>query len=585
MQSILVSEGNQHLLPGHEIQEKINDGAGAGYHRVALAHEVFQSPLSLSITPTLASAIQWASVDPAAGKPWRDGPAFNLGLRNLADAGNLFLLGTTFAGHVPNYTTAAFDAANIDTAHHMLFDIYGVAPSDDVLYLQERTADDQTLQRLGNLQFTHTLLDQREHIESWFGRTEALGDNGYRINRIHGIDTFVIHDRLSENLFANTDGGAPTQIRRLLSRKSRSGEQQQAITLLSTLEDFTDVARADAYERNLRWLANRPWIEVVTPQDLIDRNWSAVDRGAPSLPLIAKNFVQYASQGSYDNWYFGNADREGLAERPLSARPARACPRPSGKSGKTVWPTMPGKPSRPLIRSTVLASWPTPLPVPPSSPPPSITKVTWICASLRLVSISTRPRASRPSPDSPPPRRRTSATPRSTATSPTGPRVRIASAATVTEARDLTLDGVDNYLLYNRHVFAVFDRLGGRLLASWVRDTTTGRVFQTTGNLPAFADGPNDLEGAENGTARRTSGFKDWFASGSGANSYVNAPYNASPAGGAEAGWTFTSGDGNVSKSITLADDGRTLVAAYDIDPAVGTLFVRFGLSPISGSS
>ncbi|NBB80136.1 MAG: hypothetical protein GVY36_11940 [Verrucomicrobia bacterium] len=591
VQTVLLSEGNQHLLPGHEIQEKINDGAGAGYHRVVLAHRVFQSPLSLSITPTLASAIQWAAVDPAAGKPWRDGPAFNLGLRNLADAGHLFLLGTTFAGHVPNYTTAAFDAANIDTAHHLLFDIYGIAPSDDILYLPERTADDQTLQRLNDLQFTHTLLDQREHIESWFGRTEALGDNGYRINRIHGIDTFVIHDRLSDNLFANTDGGAPTQIRRVLSRKSRAGEQQQVVTLLSSLEDFTTATRADAYERNLRWLANRPWVEVVTPQDLIDRSWSAVDRGAPNLPLVAKNFVQYASQGSYDNWYSGNADREGLAGKIFERAPGQTLPGPFGQIGQTglaedAWQAIsaldPADGIGQLAHATAgaalfttafhnqgftdLRKFSTGDYINPASGFETLAGFAATAqAHFRHAAIYGDVANWAASADT--------------------------LSGTVAVARDLTLDGVDNYLLYNRHVLAVFDRLGGRLLASWVRDADTGRVFQTTGNLLAFADGPDDFEGTENGSARRTSGFKDWFASGSGGSSYVNAPYNASPAGGAETGWTFSSSDGNIAKTITLADDSRTLEASYDLDPVVGTLFVRFGLSPdlrqlmISGQS
>jgi hypothetical protein len=580
VQSILLSEGNQHLLPGHEIQEKINDGAGAGYHRIALAHQVFESPLSLSITPTLASAIQWAAVDPDAGKPWLDGPAFNLGLRNLADADKLFLIGTTFAGHVPNYTTTAFDAANIDTAHHLLFDIYGIAPSDSLLYLPERTADGQTFQRLHDLQFTHTILDQREHIESWFGRTEALGNNGYRINRIHGIDTFIIHDSLSENIFTNTDGGAPTQIRRVLSRKSRSGEQQQAVTLLSTLEDFTTVEQADAYERNLRWLANRPWIEVVTPQDLIDRNWFAIDRGAPSLPLVSKNFVQYASQGSYDNWYFGNADREGLAGKTFERTPGQSLPAPFGQIGQTglsqdAWQSIfvldPADGIGQLAHATAGAALFTtafhdqgPVDLRKFSTGDYINPAT---GTEELADFSATAQA----------HFRHAALYGDVANwAATGHSL----SSAVAVARDLTLDGVDNYLLYNRYVFAVFDRLGGRLLASWVRDSDTGRVFQTTGTLLTFADGPNDLEGEENGTARRTSGFKDWFASGDGGSSYVNDPYDASLATGTETGWTLTSSDGSIAKSITLADDGHTLNATYDVDASVGTLFIRFGLSP-----
>jgi hypothetical protein len=579
VQVILLSEGNQHLLPGHDIQNRINNGNGAGYHRLVLSHDVFQAPLTLAITPTLASAIQWAAVDPAANKPWRDGPSFNLALRSLGDAGRLFLLGTTFAGHAPNYTTAAFDAANIDTAHHLLFDIYGIAPSDDVLYLPERTADHQTLQRARDLQFTHTLLDQRQHIESWFGRTEALGDNGYRLNRINNLDTFVIHDSLSENLFRNTDNGAPTQIRQLLSRKSRSGQQEQVAILISSLDDFSAPAQADAYQRNLRWLVNRPWIEIVNPGDIIARGWSPVDRGSPVVPLVSKNFVQYASQGSYDNWYFGNAEREGLAGKRFERRPGELLATAFGRIGTSglandAWQAIAGlNPADELGRlahatagaalfttafhnqgSVDLRKFSTGDFINPASGYESLADFSATAqAHFRHAAIYADVAAWATTADS--------------------------LTATVAETRDLTLDGVANRLLYNSRVYAVFDQMGGRLLASWIRDPSTGRVFQATGNLLSLADAANDLEGDANGTARRTSGFKDWFADGGAGHAYVNALYTATPALSGT-GWTFTSDDGRVSKTITLADDATTLVAAYDLDPLVGQLFVRFGLSP-----
>lgn len=590
---VLLTEGNQALVPGHEIQDKINDDAGAGYHRLALAHEVFQAPLALAITPTLASAIQWASVDPSLGKPWRDGPSFNLTLAGLAGDGHLDLLGTTFAGHIPNYTTIGFDADNIETAHHILAGIYGVAPSTGVFYLPERSADDATLSRVRDLGFTHTLLDQREHIEGWFGRTEALGDNGYRINRIHGLNTLNIADDLSQFRFDNTDGGAPLQIRRLLSRKSRSGEQQQVVILLSSMDDFTDLEDAEAYQRNLRWYANRPWIEITTPSEIVARNWFAVDRGSPGdLPLHSKNFIQYASQGSYDNWYFGNANREGLAGKIFERSPGSPLPQAFGRIGNDglangAWQAV--APIDPLTKLGTLAH--------ATAGAALFTTAFHNQSSLDLRKFSTGQYIN------PAGGYESLADFAATAQAHFRHAAVYAAVASwvngadlltgaVAEAADLTLDGNDNYLLYNRRVFAVFDRLGGRLLASWTRDPDTGRVFQTTGNLLAFADGPNDLEGATNGTARRTSAFKDWFAAGTESSAYVNAPYTAVAAPGGQTGWTFTSGDGLVSKTITLADEeDNTLLALYDLDASLGTLFVRFGLSPdleqllISGQS
>ncbi len=41
----------------------------------------------MHITPTLASAIQWAAVNPSAGQPYRDGPALNAHIATLAGNG------------------------------------------------------------------------------------------------------------------------------------------------------------------------------------------------------------------------------------------------------------------------------------------------------------------------------------------------------------------------------------------------------------------------------------------------------------------------------------------------------------------
>jgi hypothetical protein len=76
-----VVHGNQAIQPGHVVQDLINNGAGAGYHRLLAIHDVYQQPVNLHITPTLASALQWAKADPQYDTPWRDGPTFNAWIR------------------------------------------------------------------------------------------------------------------------------------------------------------------------------------------------------------------------------------------------------------------------------------------------------------------------------------------------------------------------------------------------------------------------------------------------------------------------------------------------------------------------
>ncbi len=579
-QVILLVEGSQHLLRGDEIQNRINDNTGAGYHRLPLAHDVFGAPLTLAITPTLASAIQWAAVDPDAGRPWRDGPSFNLALRNLAADGLLFLPTTTFAGHIPDYTTQAFDASNIEASWQLMQGIYNTQPSPDVIYLQERNVSAATLDRVRNLGFTSTFIDQREHLESWFGRTEALGVNGFRLNRVRDVNTFPVSDGLTNFIFSPTDGGAAIQIRRQLSRQARSWEQQQTVILTATLDDFLNPARADAWQRTIRWLANRPWIEIVTPGDILDRNWFAIPRGNPAVAPQARTFTRFATQGDYDNWYFGNANREGLAPKIFDRTPGNPLPAAFGRIGQNgianqTWQQISGIDALDglgrLAHGTAgaglfvtafhnqsnvdLRKFSTGQFINPASGYENLAPFAATAhAHFRHAALFGRVAQWAQDADS--------------------------LTESVAVAEDVTLDGVANPLLYNARVFAVFDSLGGRMIASFARDPESGRVFQTTGNLLAYPDRADDLASTNGQTARRTSAFTDWFAAGPDTTDYVNAPYNATPAAGPNTGWVLTSGDGLVSKTLTLGDDATALTAAYTVNPAITHLFVRFGLSP-----
>ena len=84
--------------------------------------------------------------------------------------------------------------------------------------------------------------------------------------------------------------------------------------------------------------------------------------------------------------------------------------------------------------------------------------------------------------------------------------------------------------------------------------------------------------------AFRTSGFKDWFASGNGGETtqYVNANYAATASG--TNGWTFTAPGGGIIKTITLPDNTARLDAIYNLSGDVNKLYVRMGLSPDLGS-
>ena len=68
--------------------------------------------------------------------------------------------------------------------------------------------------------------------------------------------------------------------------------------------------------------------------------------------------------------------------------------------------------------------------------------------------------------------------------------------STVVTNLDADLDGEAEYWLYNRHVAAVFERIGGRMIAAWLR-TSDGRVRQMVGNLASYAGSETEEEGAD----------------------------------------------------------------------------------------
>ena len=100
---MLVAHGNQAIQPASVTQALVHSVAGTnsptGYSRLIKSHEDHGVPLTLHVTPTLASALQWAA-NPAPGAA-NDGPALNQRIKNLATRGKIDLVGSTFADHVP----------------------------------------------------------------------------------------------------------------------------------------------------------------------------------------------------------------------------------------------------------------------------------------------------------------------------------------------------------------------------------------------------------------------------------------------------------------------------------------------------
>jgi hypothetical protein len=575
---MFVAHGNQAIQPANVTQSLIHSGSGAtatGYRRLIQSHQTHNVPLTLHLTPTLASSLQWA-VNPAANA-LNDGASLNQTIAGLVSNGKIDLIGSTFADHVPKYFNQDFNLANRQLADEFLTGIYG-SVSPNIFWAPERVLDDESLTVIKNMGYNYVFADQMRHFLKWFGRSNALGTAGYRINEVNGVKIFPIHDVTSEYLDQVRDGGTALPVRQLLSRRSRSGVQDQVVVLWRDLGDFATSAKANSYEANVRWLGSRPWIRVVTAQQIADNQidyvgqdnntystWGTESRGTEqNLVQTAKDWVDWATRENYDNWFnklsaqsFGASSTFGRVGDTGHANAAWSAVNTVGAGNLQ-------KVARAVIGGAMFQT---------AFHFPSAT------TDLRKFSTGAYINQANNTETMADFARHTQA---QTRFAKVYERVQAWHANPTHDAvqADVDLDGQNEYLLHNTRIFAVFESKGGRMTAAWMRDPVTQKIWQVAGNFAAYANTDTEDEGANNATAYRTSGFKDWWSitGGTGSNTGVNANYTVTAAPGSAKGWTFSSG--GVSKTITLsnANQGR-ITASYSLS-GPSSLYVRFGLSP-----
>lgn len=591
----MVVHGNQAIQPGNVAQRLINDGAGAGYQRLLKAHEVFKQPVNLHVTPTLASSLQWASVDPAAGTPWRDGPAFNARIAQLVSTGAVRLLSSTFSDHAMPYFTPQYNADNVALAKEFLGEIYGATfNASSVFWTPERLLDADVFSKIQNLGHYWTLVDQDTHLAAWLGRNASLGEGGYKINRINGVKCFVINEGASDYRFQNSDNGLPIALRSLFNRKARAYSQNQVVTIMSNWEDFGSWWQADSYDRNIKWMANHPWVKLVSLQDvaagLVDLNrdgngdvWAYEERGNAATNKLSHTYIQHSAEENYDHWYVGSALEQSLQTNVFNIRPGAPVAMAYGMQyfggiSSSAWTEVQSTADSNLLKlargAYHASTFETAFHNEDNNNLERYSIGTFVYPDTTydtLADFSKQAQAQ-------------------TRTAALYERVddwmSIAASLTNTQisSEDVDLDGEDEYLIFNDRLFAVMEKVGGRMIGVWVRDIhRPTSVFQALGNQLSFAGSETEEEGAPsvqtNGAvvAYRTSGLKDWFVDNSMA--YNNMPYGFA---GVANGWQATSSNGLIRKIVTLAPKSWAFNVQYQMFGALTNkaLYVRNGLSP-----
>ena len=586
-----LSHGNQAIQPGSYMHNIVDNNAGAGYQRPIQIHGIYKAPLNLHITPTLAIALEWAAVKDG-GPSWRSGTRLNDLIRELVATNVISLMASAYSDHVMPYFTPEFNQDNVALASETLNRIYGAnINSNSVFWAPERVVDGDVLSKIKGLGFRYTLVDQNTHIFNWYGRQVALSDDGYRINKINDVNCFVINNAADDYRFVNYDGGLPLPMRELFNRRARSGQQDQVSSIFCMWEEFSNLTRADAYDVNLRWLANHPWMQLVALKDIASgslalpwgQSWTPIDRGISAGSKQSHDWINHANNENYDNWYNGSSRHEGLFNKKFLIRPgvtnsmaygmtyfgglvSNAWSQVSAISNPDV-KKLAGEVLHASVFETAfhnednydLTRWSFGGYINPATANQTLVDFAKNAQNqTRMAAIYTRVDA--------------------WAAAATG------LTATVVTNLDSDLDGEDEYWLYNKNVAAMFERIGGRMIAGWQR-TSDGRVRQMIGNLASYAGGETEEEGAwsvntNSGTvvAYRTSALKDWWA---GNPFYVNYLYSITN-GGVTNGWKLTSPDGKIAKTVTLASNATSFAVNYTVDPSLngGTLYVRNGFSP-----
>lgn len=582
----VILHGNQAVKRASEIHELIRNphihtpsGHETGYFRALETHQMFDAEVNIHVSGTLASSFAWAT-HPDAGF---SGPAFNAWIAHLVRSRKAALMGGVLAEHIiPYFEKSGVNEVAARLKDQTLRSVYGTI-TPRVYWTPERVIRAACFDDIKSSGYQWTVIDQANHIWKWYGKAEAQSKAGHKIQRINGVNCFLINDDADQKKFWNTDGGAHLDTRRMLLEKALDGDQQQLTLVFDDWEayagrSFTSFGvgndNPDNYHRHVRWLANHPWIQMVTLDEVASWRWSPVDRGQRSdLGLSTYHWLNHATEDSYDTWYYGsNAEESFAAYKPL-IRNGQRTPKAFGD----VWTA--GTLMHDCWRDVQNA---------PAGPLKELAEATFCTAIFETAwhdedqhNYHDRDAQGRYIyPD-------TSYDYISGWSLGMQNKIRdasiVASAArwahsnpgSKTQARrvDVDQDSEEELVLSNNRLYAVFENDGGRLIMAFARDTKSGLAYCVLG---APVVDPGAHKESEYESDFRASGLKDVWAENGGLR-YVNGHYQGTLNSD---GVRFVSADGKIRKSIRLRAGSDRLEVSYDFDDSVGQLYVRTGLNP-----
>ena len=497
--------------------------------------------------------------------------------------------------------------------------------------------DGLTFEEIDSSGYTATYVDEVTHLHWWFYSSEPWSGYGgsydaphhHKIHKINNVYCFAINDREDQTKFGNHDYGMPLDTRYTLLDKAAQTDQAQLTLIFDDWEamagkSFDPGAGVSVpnnnqaqYQTNIRWAANHQWIEIVNLKDILDRATNAgnpqydagwvIDKGyRTDLSLQTYEWLKHASENAYHYWYYNNnAGYTGIEQdfynlvpvitgeqgdyhrrfgtsitSDAQANSVDGPKLPSGKihgdlnsAGTLMHDTWAAIDSAPAGQLKKLAEYVYSALIYETawheeddgstgsyqgtnfgSPWPHA-DATWDGVNTWALRLQNHVRSAGI----------TAAAAAWAADVSNGVQPR----DTVVTAIDLDQDGMNEYVLFNDHVYACFEQLGGRLTHGFAYDPALNDGLQVLGAPVVNPSEPGEEERIGS-NANRCSTFKDMNAT------YVDDTFSVSLG---DNYLVFTSSDGEIVKTISLADGSGTLRAEY-ANATGADHYVRVGASP-----
>ncbi len=316
---MIIHHGNQHLTDNRALNNPSSDHS---YGYILWVHENVSEeagrpiPVTIHMSGTLLASFMW----------WD--PGFISYIKDLINKGIVSIVGGVWAEYITAYFYDNFNAPSAQYAKEYYEKIFGYTPK--TAWIPERTWDDDRTGIAWTISkyYEAVILDGNTHHDDWMPNTNYMKPHKYDTSRTDGrtLYVFFIDWNTQQLLLDNTDGGLHIDLRKEYISKALDSDQQQVIVYADDWEKAAGIAGWTTdphnYENSIRWIAMHPWIQVVTPDEVVDwldnGYWSPVTGyycGYDTYAYI-KSWVQdypYDYRRAYDGWYWGTSSEESFA--------------------------------------------------------------------------------------------------------------------------------------------------------------------------------------------------------------------------------------------------------------------------------